>query len=191
MTKTEFLAASLPLPYELKIMVLYFENGLEVSRKIKPLTGYTIEKSVAGGYFAKVGYFRDEEFRSGENILPIIRPLDSLTTECVQADYNDGKPFVPIIELLEIELEKSVCHKYWKPIAAHIEWKAVKWKAVNRTSCFGYSKGGAFFHTECGEYQYLYNYEKLFQQLLKWHFWPNMPENEEVVYVTNEFNPYK
>jgi hypothetical protein len=27
--------------------------------------------------------------------------------------------------------------------------------------------------------------------LLKFHFWPNKPEGEEVVYVTNEFNPYK
>ena len=29
------------------------------------------------------------------------------------------------------------------------------------------------------------------QQLIKWHFWPNMPENEQIVYVTEEFNPYK
>jgi hypothetical protein len=27
--------------------------------------------------------------------------------------------------------------------------------------------------------------------LLKWHFWPDMPESEEVVCVTEEFNPYK
>ena len=28
-------------------------------------------------------------------------------------------------------------------------------------------------------------------QLFKWHFWPGMPEGEEVVYVTDDFNPYK
>ena len=25
----------------------------------------------------------------------------------------------------------------------------------------------------------------------KWHFWPNMSEIEDVVYVTDKFNPYK
>jgi len=176
MTKTEFLSAS--LPYDL---LLLGNNGDEE---------YT---AVLGGIQCDIQYERcyDKSGNEFEDFKPIIRPLDSLTKECVQADYNSGKPFVPIIELLEIELEKSVCRKYWNPTASHIEWKAVAWKAVNRTSCFGYNKRGAFFHTECGEYQYLYNYEKLFQQLLKWHFWPNMPENEEVVYVTEEFNPYK
>ena len=28
-------------------------------------------------------------------------------------------------------------------------------------------------------------------KLIKWHFWPDMPEGEEVVYVTDNFNPYK
>ena len=31
--------------------------------------------------------------------LPIIRPFESLTKECVQSDYNGGKPFIPIKEL--------------------------------------------------------------------------------------------
>ena len=179
MKKIEFLSAS--LPYGLKCIT-------HASNNVKRI----VSASFGNRIFFRVSYENQIDYPlPPQKILPIIRPLDSLTKECVQADYNGGKPFVPIIELLEIELEKSVCRKYWKPTASHIEWKAVAWKAVNRTSCFGYNKRGAFFHTECGEYQYLYNYEKLFQQLLKWHFWPNMPENEEVVYVTDEFNPYK
>ena len=179
MNKQEFLAAS--LPYGLKY---YPFDGNRITEHICLIAEYRHDEFT-------IADNEKEYYLELKDMIPIIRPLDSLTKECVQADYNDGKPFVPIIELLEIELEKSVCRKYWKPDASHIEWKAVAWKAVNRTSCFGYNKRGAFFHTECGEYQYLYNYEKLFQQLLKWHFWPNMPEGEEVVYVSDNFNPYK
>jgi len=37
----------------------------------------------------------------------------------------------------------------------------------------------------------VYNVFSIFQQLIKWHFWPSMPEGEKVVYVSDEFNPYK
>ena len=28
-------------------------------------------------------------------------------------------------------------------------------------------------------------------KLIEWGFWPDMPEGEEVIYVTEDFNPYK
>ena len=30
---------------------------------------------------------------------PILHPLSDLTKECVQANYNDGKPFIPMAEI--------------------------------------------------------------------------------------------
>ena len=41
------------------------------------------------------GFNYDNHVTTDKHI-PIIRPLSDLTKECVQADYNNGEPFVPI-----------------------------------------------------------------------------------------------
>lgn len=40
-------------------------------------------------------------------------------------------------------------------------------------------------------FMFLSDFEKINQLLLSWHFWINKSEDEEAVYVTEEFNPYK
>lgn len=96
MNKEQFLAMS--LPHELYTLVKYFEEEREVSRKIKPVTGYSIEKSVDCGYFAKVGFFGREEFRSEGSLLYILHPLTDLTKQI----EHKGEKFVPIVELAKM-----------------------------------------------------------------------------------------
>lgn len=36
------------------------------------------------------------------DVIPILRPLSDLCTEITHAGYNDGKPFVPIVELAKL-----------------------------------------------------------------------------------------
>lgn len=169
MNKQEFLAAS--LPYDLQLMVLY-QDSQECSnlKRIKTLTGYSTEKSPQAqmGYFAKLGYDTNVEFRGECSIKPIIRPISDLTKECVQADYNDGKPFIPIEHLHK----NFPCYNFYmlteddKPVIG-------------------------VDNADGDNDMIICDMVKIIEQLLKWHFWPDMPEGEEVVYVSESFNPYK
>lgn len=147
MKKIEFLAAS--LPYDL---ILLGNNGDEE---------YT---AVLGGIQGDRYY--DESGNEIEDFKPIIRPIDSLTKECVQADYNKGNPFIPIKEL-------EILFPLWYFYLLDDNGKTV----------IGYRQ------CDYDNDAIIEDMMLIIQQLLKWHFWPNMPEGEEVVYVSNEFNP--
>lgn len=167
MNKTEFLSAS--LPYGLKFM----SKGL-YEDAVMLLHGVVFSE-VCSQY----GRF------SIKDVKPIIRPLDSLTKECVQSDYNNGKPFVPALELVKLE-EK---YNKWVDIAPSIPYDI---KIIQKP--FGkvlkVTKAEQWVvYLSLTEMERARHY--VIQQLIKWHFWPNMPEGEEVVYVTDEFNPYK
>jgi hypothetical protein len=168
MNKIEFLSASLPYglkctvdkPYDYKIIGLNLGHSPFI----------TIHGEFTGSLYC-------EKF---DKCIPIIRHPDTLTQECVQADYNDGKAFIPILELA-----KKACPGW-------------DWIIYNNNECCSDSiefcyHGGSFLCTEKPDMinYVVYNQLQLFQILLKFHFWPNKPEGEEVVYVTNEFNPYK
>lgn len=113
---------------------------------------------------------------------PIIRHIDSLTRECVQADYNEGKPFVPIVELL----------KAIYPIKD--EYKGTVYEIIDIDRS-GYPR--AYYRHLATRDIIINPFDAnsmphwVVQQLLKWHYWPNKPESEEVIWVTSEFNPYK
>lgn len=166
MTKQEFLAAS--LPYELILLGNYEKEE------------YT---AVLGGIHGKRYY--DPSGNEIEDFKPIIRPLDSLTQECVQSDYNGGKPFVPIVELAKISGIAYNTHNY--VVEADYRGYILNIGILE----FVYNIYGDFFCSIGIPYARVDNQLQLFQQLLKWHFWPNMPEGEEVVYVNENFNPYK
>ena len=113
-----------------------------------------------------------------DNVLPIIRADSDLVKEITQKDCNEGKPFVPIVELAKMAI-------------GDYDWY------IDNNQCVGNDSGfGVEFEFNGREFKYndssrnIYHFE-LFQQLLKWHFWIDKPEDEEVVYATNEFNPYK
>lgn len=175
MNKMEFLAAS--LPYGLKIA--NFNDDNEITH---------IEESYGGRYemHSKLSYYK-----------PIIRPLSDLTKECVQADYNDGKLFIPIVELAKIadpysEHKKEVTFKN-QVFKTHDSYGAHFYSENGLSELhFEYVTSDGSFHMACNSAKRLiHNQLQLFQQLLKWHFWPNKPENEEVIYVDENFNPYK
>ena len=96
-------------------------------------------------------------------IFPVIRHPSALTEPCVQSNYNGGEPFEPYEELLKV----AVCDAEKQFIASllnnmHDRNKLLRFAPLT------------FVHL-----------------LIKWHFWPYMPENESVVYVDDNFNPYK
>ena len=170
MTKQEFLAAS--LPYDL---ILLGNNGDEE---------YT---AVLGGIQGDRYY--DESGNEIEDFKPIIRPIASLTKECVQSDYNGGKPFIPIVELAKLGLSKIDSKVY-----TFDRWYNEGYFYI--AECIGSKRlvfdGNSFWYQNgWGSITIPQNQLQLFQQLLKWHFYPDMPENEEVIYITDEFNPYK
>lgn len=88
MTKQEFLSAS--LPYGLKVT-------FEADEYNHSIVG------VECNYVTLISHFNDYGRAEIQKTIPIVRPLSDLTKECVQADYNDGKPFVPIVELAKID----------------------------------------------------------------------------------------
>ena len=185
MTKQEFLAAS--LPYGQKCY--HFDGSRETE------------------HICLIAEYRHDEFTIADNeqeyylelkdMIPIIRPLDSLIKECIQSDYNEGKPFIPIVELAKIAEPYSRYEKI-------ISFSNQMLKKLNSYSVVFYNRGGLgemYFEYIVDEATFcmidengkrlVHNQFRLFQLLLKWHFWPNMPEGEEVVYVTDDFNPYK
>ena len=147
-------------------------NGLFVMLNDNPFKIYGIEE----GSVKLVGS-NDFIRTSIKNVTPAIRHLDTLTQECVQADYNNGEPFIPIVELARMAFPR-----YSITLGEGFAWVDTDWdnlKFIFNDSDFN-----------C-EGRRIVNQLQLFQQLIRWHYWPNMPEGEEVVYVTNEFNPYK
>ena len=162
MTKTEFLAAS--LPYNLKVKMICGDGVYDTTNKL----------TIKNLYEFGISRFK-----------PIIRPLDSLIKECVQADYNDGKPFVPIVDLAKMIIDLPDHNPY-------MQYNSVSAELHTDNSIFIIHKD-RFTLFERDEYRIITcpKQLQLFQQMLKWHFWPNMPENEEVVYVNENFNPYK
>ena len=167
MTKQEFLAAS--LPYGLKVQHRNDTFKLAIFKLL---------------IYSPNGDYKD--------YIPIIRPLDSLLKECVQSDYNDGKPFIPIVELVKIAEGANIdVIKYERKNnisgVVYIDIDDIK-------SVFCYHEKISTFGINSvfdGRFHICTYQLQLFQQLLKWHFWPNMPEGEEVVLVTDEFNPYE
>ena len=93
MTKQEFLSAC--LPYKIHLSRDGKKDGgrlrdIRVSNVIG-LNGCRLPDR----YSVRVGS-KSIYYNNIENYIPIVRSLTDLTKPIVQADYNDGKPFVPI-----------------------------------------------------------------------------------------------
>ena len=166
MTKTEFLAAS--LPYDLKVKIICGDGVYDTTNKL----------TIKNLYEFGISRFK-----------PIIRPLDSLTKECAQSDYNEGKPFTPIVELAklgqsQIDNDIYTFDKWYNEGDFYITECSGSKRLVFDGNSFWYQNGWGHICVAQNQFQ-------LFQQLLKWHFWLNMPEGEEVILVTDSFNPYK
>lgn len=163
MTKIEFLSAS--LPYGLKVRVLCGDGVFDT-------TGDLTVKSL---------------YELGESRLtPIVRPLTDLIKECVQADYNEGRPFVPIVELARTAFDAENFNGYElinRERGYVLKYKDYEFLYHIDMQSFNFFKGSIP--------QIVPNQFQLFQLLFKWHF-NLMDEGVEVVEVnTLEVNPYK
>jgi hypothetical protein len=169
MTKQEFLAMS--LPYGLKI---------KDSFSTPNLTGIMDNEYHFGSYLSIDGV---------EEIKPILHPLSDLTKPI----EHKGEKFVPMYELLKTQ-GFSVGHISNWGLRFHPENKSAV--ITNSNWMLRYmGEVDSFFLNGLKDWNKKHQKSRrqltMFQQLIKWHFWPNMPENEEVIYVTDEFNPYK
>lgn len=99
-----------------------------------------------------------------EELTPYFRSFDQLTKECVQADYNDGKPFVPV-EWFENENNCEIDY-----FADNLQVKML-------------FNDGNICDLELLPFG-------LVKQLLKWHFAIGF-EKGEYIEVTDENNPYE
>ena len=150
MNRFEFSAASLPHG------LMFFYAGRDGDFKGDTLKD-DYNELVPLSLIDSVGYCQDEKGNEiDDQFKPVVRHIDTLNKECVQADYNDGKPFIPVVKL-----------GWTQKLFVH-QWSESTTEAALANLSF-----------EDG------------MQLLKFHFWPNKPEGEEVVYVSDEFNPYK
>jgi hypothetical protein len=89
MKKIEFLAANLPNGLKLKAPYGFRPN-------YKESTGVPRIVFLTGDLYADI-----ENKTFPDDFIPIVRPLSDLTKPITQANYNDGKEFVPITELLK------------------------------------------------------------------------------------------
>ena len=108
---------------------------------------------------------------------PIIRQFDLYK----QIQHN-GKIFIPITELARIAYpdDKVTFKKNTVTIIRN------KYGYEQRNS-FRFYNGHFICRLGSGDF----NRFQLFLKLIEWHFWIDMPENEDVIYVTDNFNPYK
>lgn len=172
MTKIEFLSASLPY-------------GLVIYDGYSYMQLYTVDVSNKYLFVKEGGCGYSRTFNESK---PVIRHLDTLTKECDQADYNDGKPFIPIVELAKTAgCDTSNYKGFHSNRLGHKVY-------LNDELEFYYllsDDSFRYFDSEYHVFLCVNNQFEIFQHLLRWHFWPNKPEDQEVVYVTEEFNPYK
>ena len=162
MKKIEYLTAS--LPYELKVKILCGDGVFDTTTTLTVGNLYELGES---------------------RMKPIVRPLSDLTKPITQANYNGGEPFVPMVELAKIKgiVEESRFDRlYVKTYPKEPEY----FECLERTASPEDHLCIAIYLPKITECEYW-----IVEQLIKWHFWPNMPEGEEVVWVTSEFNPYE
>lgn len=112
----------------------------------------------------------DAEFDNDFQIIRSIPVIRDTTTDLlkliVQLDYSDGKPFVPIEILSGLKEFNILCNE------------------------------GGFIQIRDKKSQQVYSFNsnnpdlKDTLLLIAWHFWPGMSREEQVIYVSNEFDPY-
>lgn len=210
MNKQEFLSAS--LPYELKCQyegIIYYKNEVNedpiFGKEIIPVEQKTGNKI---GILKEVHVYKKfwtaksgrkslglKTFYNGDGLTPIIRNITDLTKECVQSDYNNGKPFIPIVELANIEkLLEPITYEDMIDLSCDVRGAVAKDRFKHQWLIYSINDGFSLWHKPHNETEHrptlLDHQFKLYQMLLKWHFWPNMNSNEEVIYVNNKFNPY-
>lgn len=171
MNKIEFLATS--LPHRLKVSYINVMG--------KPEGSHLYDGEL---------YHADYIDFTFNTIIPIVRHMDDLTKPCVQADYNNGKPFIPIVELAKMAgLEELIEVKKENDKIIAFSWFRNGKKSGLRMDLV-YNIEHKQFNKTLWIGEQPVNQLQLFQQLIKWHF-DLIDEDCEKVYVNENFNPYK
>lgn len=175
----------------------YFGSCLSYGLKVMRPDGKTIQQ-IYGIDKYNLHFYEQGDIRYGDinKSVPIVRSLDDLLKECTQSDYNEGNPFIPMLELAKMKGWSWGVIKDGKCYVTQILYGGTSF-----TETFHYSDNEGFYTITDDDYYtgdehkvekvgIKFNHFLLYQQLLKWHFWPNMPEGEKVVLVTETFNTY-
>ena len=185
MEKKQFMAMSQNTG--LKCEVSYFDDGVLTNTKIKPVSGFSVEKTDICDYMIRFDYSDNIEFRTENTFKPILRPLSDLIKPCL-----DGK-LIPIVELAKI----------YEEVFGEIKTKQV----TNLSACL-------YTDSEDVEMVFVYHWKtqsfcantylekdfinvhqqfSLFQKLIEWHFdIAGLIEKGEAIDVnTLPINPYK
>lgn len=96
MTKQQFMAISQNTG--LKCELIYFEMGESFSTRIKPVSGFSIEKTDICDYMVRFGFSDQIEFRTEKTFKPILRPISDLTREIT----HNGEMFRPLSKLVDL-----------------------------------------------------------------------------------------
>lgn len=140
----------------------------------------------SGEYFQKLDISNFEYIKKSSKKL-VLRPLSDLIKPISQANYNDGEPFVPALELIKLE-EK---YNKWKDIAPTIPYDVAiinkPFGQVLRVSKFD----NWVIYLSLNEIERAKYY--IVKQLVEWHFdLFSGTENGVAIDVnTLDINPYK
>lgn len=123
---------------------------------------------------------------------PVLRPMNDLDTEITEKGYNDGKPFVPIIELAKTS---------WKGVEPYInEDGRCVFTYAGLYFYFSWVKSGLYFRTlspydrsQFVRPAHTFFQSDLFDLLHAWHFdYRGLIEKGDAVNVLDlEKNPYE
>lgn len=151
------------LMYGVKVEVLDYKSDY-VGKKIDEIIGIT--------QWSKCGKLWSIETKGGakpsfEKITPILFPTSALTKEIQIANYNDGKPFIPIEEIDSLASTN-------KEVNQIIEWD-------NSENHFLIN-----VHYFIGGWEITFIIDKLNQWHINYRLSP-----DQFIEVTDAFNPYK
>ena len=138
----------------------------------------------SGEYFQELDISNFENIKKSSKKL-VLHPFFDLIKPISQANYNNGKPFVPALELIKLE-EK---YNKWKDIAPTIPYDVA---IINK------SFGKVLKVSKLGSWVIILSLNEIerakyyiVSQLIKWHF-NLMDEGEEFIDVNSlDINPYK
>lgn len=156
--------------------------------------GYDLWFKTSNDYF-KQDYnykilYKNNRIGSGfnsEEVRPILYPLSCLTEEIIVSNYNNGNPFIPIVEIA-----KQTCP--WADEITSSECGYDETDAYSNILCGGVvvwsiTFNGESFFCEIDEYRMMINQMKCFQLLQK--FFINYQNLDAINPFDLEANPYR
>ena len=167
------------LPYRLKAITTKKTYLQSEEEKVSEMWTLSIEDDSCV-LMAKDGYF----LCSSDEIMPILHPLSDLTKPITVEGYNEGKEFVPLLELFSmIEETDYIDYLIGREAPKNPEYQIDDgWnhcltfnEDVEDELTFGFS-GHSFWLMIGMDHQHIMNQSELFQLLYQWHFAIDIPE---------------